>query len=400
MRQYTFKTRLVAALLSGVVLCGTPAYIMAEDEDLTNQLDSIQQQVNQQNAAKADAETVIGSVSEQLRQIEEQLRQATAELGTIKEQRVSVENDITLNERQLAEAQKRLEGRETVFYKRVRDIYINGRLSYIDVVIGSKDFSDFANRLEVLKRIIDSDITLINEIKKERAEIEAHKQKLETDRAKLVELEKAALAKQAEIEQKKAERNVVLQKAQNDRATAMQAIEELNASSAQVSAMLKERQAARAAAAAVAAAAAQTSAGQGQGASDNWVQGTGQLGWPVSGEITSPYGYRVHPIWGTTIYHSGIDIGVDEGTPVHAADGGVVVWSGWMGGYGYAVVIDHGNGLSTLYGHNSELAVDEGQSVAKGQVISYAGSTGNSTGPHVHFEVRVNGDPVDPMGYL
>lgn len=398
MRQYTFKTRLVAALLSGVVLCGTPAYIMAEDEDLTNQLDSIQQQVNQQNAAKADAETVIGSVSEQLRQIEGQLRQATAELGTIKEQRVAVENDITLNERQLAEAQKRLEGRESVFYKRVRDIYINGRLSYLDVVIGSKDFSDFANRLEVLKRIIDSDITLINEIKKERAEIEAHKQKLEADRAKLVELEKAALAKQAEIEQKKAERNVVLQKAQNDRATAMQAIEELNASSAQVSAMLKERQAARAAAAAAAAAAAQSSGGQ--GASDNWVQGTGQLGWPVSGEITSPYGYRVHPIWGTTIYHSGIDIGVDEGTPVHAADGGVVVWSGWMGGYGYAVVIDHGNGLSTLYGHNSELAVDEGQSVAKGQVISYAGSTGNSTGPHVHFEVRVNGDPVDPMGYL
>lgn len=398
MRQYTFKTRLVAALLSGVVLCGTPVYIMAEDEDLTNQLDSIQQQVNQQNAAKADAETVIGSVSEQLRQIEEQLRQATAELGTIKEQRVAVENDITLNERQLAEAQKRLEGRESVFYKRVRDIYINGRLSYLDVVIGSKDFSDFANRLEVLKRIIDSDITLINEIKKERADIEAHKQKLKADRAKLVELEKAALAKQAEIEQKKAERNVVLQKAQNDRATAMQAIEELNASSAQVSAMLKERQAARAAAAAAAAAAAQSSGGQ--GASDNWVQGTGQLGWPVSGEITSPYGYRVHPIWGTTIYHSGIDIGVDEGTPVHAADGGVVVWSGWMGGYGYAVVIDHGNGLSTLYGHNSELAVDEGQSVAKGQVISYAGSTGNSTGPHVHFEVRVNGDPVDPMGYL
>ena len=394
MRQYTLKTRLVAALLTGVVLCGTPAFIMAEDEDLTNQLDSIQQQVNQQNAIKSDAETVIGSVSEQLRQIEGQLRQATTELNTITEQRVAVENDITLNERQLAEAQKRLEGREAVFYKRVRDIYINGRLSYLDVVIGSKNFSDFANRLEVLKRIIDSDINLISEIKKERAQIEAHKKKLEEDRAKLVELEKAALAKQAEIEQKKAERNVVLQKAQNDRAVAMQAIEELNASSAQISAMLKERQAARAAAAAAAAQSA------GQGSSYTWVQGTGQLGWPVSGEITSPYGYRVHPIWGTTIYHSGIDIGVDEGTPVHAADSGVIVWSGWMGGYGYAVVIDHGNGLSTLYGHNSELAVDEVQSVSKGQVVAYAGSTGNSTGPHVHFEVRENGDPVDPMGYL
>ncbi|WP_273419184.1 murein hydrolase activator EnvC family protein [Veillonella caviae] len=393
MRQYKKKTRLVAALLTGLVLCGTPAYIGAEDEDLTNQLDQIQQQVNDQNTKKVDAETVIGSVSEQLRQIEEQLRQASAELGVIQQQRVAVENDITINERQLQEAQKRLEGREAVFYKRVRDIYINGRLSYLDVVIGSKDFNDFANRLEVLRRIINSDINLINEIKKERADIEARKQQLEANRVKLVEIEKAVIAKQSEIEQKKAERNEVLQRAQNDRATAMQAIEELNASSAQVTALLKERQAARAAAAAAAAAAEQAQ-------SYTWVQGSGQLGWPASGEITSPFGYRTHPIWGTTIYHAGIDIGVDEGVPVHAADGGTVVWSGWMGGYGYAVVIDHGNGLSTLYGHNSELVVSEGEAVGKGQVIAYAGSTGNSTGPHVHFEVRVNGDPVDPMGYL
>lgn len=392
MRQYKKKTRLVAALLTGLVLCGTPAYIGAEDEDLTNQLDQIQQQVNDQNAKKVDAETVIGSVSEQLRQIEEQLHQASAELGIIQQQRVAVENDITINERQLQEAQKRLEGREAVFYKRVRDIYINGRLSYLDVVIGSKDFNDFANRLEVLRRIINSDINLINEIKKERADIEARKQQLEANRIKLVEIEKAVIAKQSEIEQKKAERNEVLQRAQNDRATAMQAIEELNASSAQVTALLKERQAARAAAAAAAAAE--------QAQSYTWVQGSGQLGWPASGEITSPFGYRTHPIWGTTIYHAGIDIGVDEGVPVHAADGGTIVWSGWMGGYGYAVVIDHGNGLSTLYGHNSELVVSEGEAVGKGQVIAYAGSTGNSTGPHVHFEVRVNGDPVDPMGYL
>ena len=393
MNNSIFKSRFVVAILTGIVVLGTPLYIVAEDEDLTNQLDSIQQQVNQQNAKKADAETVIVSVSEQLRQIEEQLRQAQQQLDSIQQQRISVENDITVNEKLLAEAQKRLEGREAVFYKRVRDIYINGRLSYLDVVIGSKDFTDFANRLEILKRIIDSDIKLIEEIKKERAEIAARKQALEQSRAKLVEIEKAAAAKRAEIEQKKKEREVVLQKAQNDRATAMQAVEELNASSAQITALLKARQAERAAARAAAAA-------QQSSPTYSWVQGSGQLGWPVSGEITSPYGYRTHPIWGTTIYHSGIDIGVDEGTPVHAADGGVVIWSGWMGGYGYAVVIDHGNGLSTLYGHNSELAVDEGQSVAKGQVISYAGSTGNSTGPHVHFEVRVNGDPVDPMGYL
>ena len=122
MKYNTIKSRLVATILTGIVVLGTPLYIVAEDEDLTNQLDSIQQQVNQQNSIKADAETVIVSVSEQLRQIEEQLRQAQQQLESIQQQRVAVENDITVNEKLLAEAQKRLEGRESVFYKRVRDI--------------------------------------------------------------------------------------------------------------------------------------------------------------------------------------------------------------------------------------------------------------------------------------
>lgn len=124
------------------------------------------------------------------------------------------------------------------------------------------------------------------------------------------------------------------------------------------------------------------------------------MSWPCNGVITSPYGYRVHPIFGTTIYHSGMDIGVDYGTPIHAADSGTVIYSGWISGYGNAVIIDHGGGVQTLYGHNQSLNVSEGESVAKGSVIAYAGSTGNSTGPHCHFEVRVNGEPADPMAYL
>lgn len=389
MKQGKLTSRLVAMALCGAILM-TPLYIYADDEDLTNQLTGIQQQMDAQNSKKADAETVIGTVSEQLKAIEEELNQAKTALAAIQKQRVATENEITVTQKKMEEAQKRLKGREAVFYKRVRDIYINGRLSYLDVVIGSKDFSDFANRLEILKRIIDSDINLLKSIKQERAEIEEHKKTLEADKAKIVELEKDAQAKQALIEKKKAERNAVLERAQNDKATAMAAIEELKASSAQISALIKQRQQERAAAA---------SSAQGSG-SAGYAQGTGTFSWPVNGEITSPYGYRIHPIWGTRIYHSGIDIGVDEGTPVHAADGGTVIAAEWYGGYGYAVVIDHGNGLSTLYGHNSELAVSAGQTVSKGQVIAYAGSTGNSTGPHVHFEVRVNGDAVDPMGYL
>jgi murein DD-endopeptidase MepM/ murein hydrolase activator NlpD len=116
--------------------------------------------------------------------------------------------------------------------------------------------------------------------------------------------------------------------------------------------------------------------------------------WPVNGPITSPFGMR----WGTL--HPGIDIGVPTGTPVHAAAAGKVIWCGWEEGYGNFVVIDHGGGYATAYGHNSRIAVSCGEEVQQGQVISYSGCTGFCTGPHVHFEVRVNGDPVDPLGYL
>ena len=388
--------RIAAVLLSTTMLASVPlTTIYAEDEDLNNQLSGIQQQMEEAGNKKANAEVTITNVSEQLHQIQVELDQATANLKNYEQQRMAVENEIVKNEKLLAEAQARLSKREGVFNKRVRDIYINGRLSYLEVIIGAKDFSDFANRVEMLKRIIDADIKLISSIKTEREEISQRKATLEADRAKVVELENKAREAQAVIQKKKDEQSAILAQAQNDKAVAEQMQADLQASSDAIRAMLQQRAAERAAAAAAAAQAAQSSGG---GSDYTYVQGTGQLAWPVSGVITSGFGWREHPIFGRQIFHSGIDIGVDEGTPVHAADSGTVVYSGWMDGYGYAVVIDHG--ISTLCAHNSDLAVSEGQSVSKGTVIAYAGSTGNATGPHVHFEVRVNGDPVNPLGYL
>lgn len=390
--------RIAAVLLSTTMLASVPlTTIYAEDEDLNNQLSGIQQQMEEAGNKKANAEVTITNVSEQLHQIQVELDQATANLKNYEQQRMAVENEIVKNEKLLAEAQARLSKREGVFNKRVRDIYINGRLSYLEVIIGAKDFRDFANRVEMLKRIIDADIKLISSIKTEREEISQRKATLEADRAKVVELENKAREAQAVIQKKKDEQSAILAQAQNDKAVAEQMQADLQASSDAIRAMLQQRAAERAAAAAAAAQAAQSSGG---GSDYTYVQGTGQLAWPVSGVITSGFGWREHPIFGRQIFHSGIDIGVDEGTPVHAADSGTVVYSGWMDGYGYAVVIDHGNGISTLCAHNSDLAVSEGQSVSKGTVIAYAGSTGNATGPHVHFEVRVNGDPVNPLGYL
>lgn len=128
---------------------------------------------------------------------------------------------------------------------------------------------------------------------------------------------------------------------------------------------------------------------------------SGRLLWPTTSSIiTSYFGYRVHPIWGTTRFHSGIDIGAGYGKPIYAAADGVVIFAGWYYGYGYTVVIDHGSGITTLYAHCSSLNVYKGQYVTRGQVIARVGSTGNSTGPHLHFEVQINGQPVNPLNYL
>ena len=120
----------------------------------------------------------------------------------------------------------------------------------------------------------------------------------------------------------------------------------------------------------------------------------------MNGSVSSPFGWRIHPILGYRKFHTGIDIGVGYGVPIHSAAAGTVIYATWMGGYGNVIIVDHGDGLSTLYAHQSSLAVGNGARVARGQTVGYVGSTGFSTGPHLHFEVRVNGNPVDPMGYL
>ncbi len=122
--------------------------------------------------------------------------------------------------------------------------------------------------------------------------------------------------------------------------------------------------------------------------------------WPISAYVTSEYGWRIHPIYGTKRLHAGIDLGAGTGTPIAAAAGGTVIHAGSLGGYGNAVIINHGNGVTTLYAHQSKIAVSNGQQVGRGEIIGYVGSTGNSTGPHLHLEFRVNGSAVNPRGYL
>lgn len=393
------KSTYMASLLAlSILLGGQAMHVPSYADDLDDQVQDLQGQIDSSRLEQENWQQVIEDVSAKLKQIQADLDAANARLQSIRSRQAEINAQIVQTQNEIVKMEAYLKARQNVLNRRVRAIYMHGQLNYLEVILGANSFSDFANRVELLKRVIRSDYNLILEIQKQKAAIEAKKAQLEEDKRQLDALAAEAEKTQQEIAAKKAEQQKVLDAAKSNKAAAAQMEQDLNAQLASVRNLIQQR---LAAAEAARQAAQQASSDEGGGGSDdNYVQGTGAMGWPCSGPITSPFGYRTHPIFGTTIFHAGIDIGVDYGTPIHAADSGVVVYSGWISGYGNAVIIDHGGGISTLYGHNQSLAVSEGQSVSKGSVIAYAGSTGNSTGPHCHFEVDVNGSPVNPMGYL
>lgn len=394
------STYMASFLALSILLGGQAIHMPAYADDLDDQVQDLQGQIDSSRLEQENWQQVIEDVSAKLKQIQADLDAANARLQSIQTKQAEINAQIAKTQNEIVKMEAYLKTRQDVLNRRVRAIYMHGQLNYLEVILGANSFSDFANRVELLKRVIRSDYNLILEIQKQKVAIEAKKAQLEEDKRQLDALAAEAEKTRQEIAKKKAEQQKVLDAAKSNKAAAAQMEQDLNAQLASVRNLIQQRLAAAEAARQAAQQQAASDDEGGGGSDDNYVQGTGAMGWPCSGPITSPFGYRTHPIFGTTIFHAGIDIGVDYGTPIHAADSGVVVYSGWISGYGNAVIIDHGGGISTLYGHNQSLAVSEGQSVSKGSVIAYAGSTGNSTGPHCHFEVDVNGSPVNPMGYL
>lgn len=367
---------LALSLLISLSVTGT-----ALADDLEDQLADLQRQAEEQQAKTNEASAKVESVSERLRQIQEELRVATAEYKKVKGQLDSVEDKISDNTELLQKTEADLKVKNKKLQQRVRDIYINGQISYVDVLFGAKDFADLMTRMDVLKRIIKHDYDLIMKVKEEKATVENTRAQLEKDKAEAEVLVTDAQAKRAKVEDKESEQQVLLDQAIYDRDTSERMYEEIMAASQEVANMIRRSH--------------MSSAGY-SGAP----AGAGGMIWPISGPITSEFGWRTHPIFGTARFHSGLDIGGDYGMPIYAAASGTVIYAGWISGYGNAVIIDHGGGVTTLYGHNDSLNVSEGENVAQGQVIAMCGSTGNSTGPHCHFEVRENGEPVSPYGYL
>ena len=366
-----------AALLSAVYLMTLAP--LAQAETLEEQRDAHIEKAEQAQKKKNEIESRIEGLSEEKRAVDEAADEATKAYKDVRKELDATEARIDENEDKLKVLNKDFAVKRDQLAKRVRDIYINGQINYLDVLFGAKDFQDFFTRMDLLKRVIQQDYDLVQVVFAEKTAIETSQKELEKDKTAKEKLVASAADRKKEVEKKQAAKQAIIDKMETDRATQERIINENLAASKEVEQMIRNSRYQPASPA---------------------LSGGGALNWPLGGPITSPFGWRVHPITGASRFHSGIDIGGDYGDTIHAAGAGIVSYAGWISGYGYAVIIDHGGGISTLYGHNQALLVSEGQSVSQGQAIAECGSTGNSTGPHCHFEVRVDGEPVDPMGYL
>jgi murein DD-endopeptidase MepM/ murein hydrolase activator NlpD len=261
----------------------------------------------------------------------------------------------------------------------VVDIYEGDDLNYADVVLGSTDMWTFLTRGYYLQQILKGDTVLIGQI---RADVKQIKDDEEAQRRRVSEIssrQKRLVTQRDQVAGLAEDKHKQLDAIEHDKKLYVETLDELESESRQIESEIRAYQ--------------NTPRGRKMYARPF----TGGLSMPCNGRITSPFGYRVHPITHVYKLHTGVDISVPTGTPIHAAADGVVVRAQWYGAYGYAVVIDHGGGVQTLYGHNSKLLVAAGAAVKRGQVIALSGATGYATGPHCHFEKRVNGSPVNPL---
>ena len=329
-------------------------------------------------AALAELDLRISALDRTIRGLEDRLRETQQRIASLSE-RIKV-------------IEARLRRREDLFHERAVSAYKSGATGAFDALLSTTSLTDLIERIAYFESALDADATLVGEIKdleaeisRRRADVEDKKEQIASDKIALQETRSrmagirsykadVLAARQSAIARKRS----LLAGVRAQQGKLEQVQRQLAGESSRIEALL----AARAAGATVV------------------PRGGGQLAWPAAGEVTSGYGFRTHPLFGDRRMHTGIDIAAGQGSPVYASADGVVAYVGALSGYGNVVAIDHGGGLATTYNHLSGSLVTSGERVRRGQHIAAVGCTGFCTGPHLHFEVRVNGTPVDPMPYL
>lgn len=404
--------------------------------EIDKQLKQLQKEVQE---AKAQQEKAASQTQEaqhyknktnlNLQYVLQQVDQVKGKMTEISTQISDTEQSLNVTATELDKAEARVASREEVLGSRVRLMYTDGAVSYLDVLLSSTSFADFLDRADSLKMIVDQDQELLVQHKLDKQTVIEKKQELEGQYAQAKQLytsleQQRSLLKVKEAEKQELiafydkqiqesddlseEQNEKLVKLASERSALETQKDKIKAEEAARRAAAAKAEAARRAAAAAKKAAAAASKGSSSSSSSSsdtgYSGGDGPFLLPVgSARISSSYGPRTHPITGEKgKVHTGVDFAVPQGTSIHAADSGTVIVAEWYSGYGYCVIIDHGGGVWTLYGHirKGGIRVSSGDKVSRGDVIAESGSTGNSTGPHLHFEVRIDGRTVNPMPYL
>ena len=347
--------------------------LVAQKEETAGKM----QELEQQQATAMERKAVL----------DEQNTLTVEEIELVNEQIDIYDGLIAEKETELAEARELEAYQKERFRTRVRAMEEQGDMGYVAFVLQAESFSDLLTRIDNVSDIMQSDKKLEEKYIASRENVEQVKAEYEEYQAgqmeKRTELEELQIQLEAQIE----EATAIILELQEDIDAYREMLDENEAMEqelqSQIDDMIAELE--------------RQQASQGYGS----IVGTGTYIWPLPGyNPGSAYGWRMHPILGEMRFHSGEDIGAPSGTPILAADGGSVILAGWNGGYGNCVMISHGDGRVTLYGHMSSIAVSYGQAVTQGQVIGYVGSTGLSTGPHLHFETHVNGATTDPKSYF
>jgi murein DD-endopeptidase MepM/ murein hydrolase activator NlpD len=375
-------SRLLITKLLITLIFGFTLFIQPVQAQSIQDLQNYQQQVNEQREL----------IQKQQEQIKAIAKPAEQRLDLLRQNVKATDAEIQKNQQKLTSSSKNLQTLQTKLDSLSQALELKRdatktRLQYLQrqqtaqwwaVLLSSRDLSQFLDRRRQLSLIYQSDRTLLANLKSSSDQVGNQTQKIIDTQNQIILLNQELAQQKQNFEAQATAQSQVVNRLKSDR----QALESAEARLAQDSAQIRNIILAK------------------TFTPDSIIPGTGQMIYPVIAPITSPFGYRTHPILGYQKFHSGMDFGADYGTIIYAADSGNVVFAGWYGGYGNAAIIEHGNGISTLYGHTSQVYVTEGQAVQKGQAIAAVGSTGFSTGPHLHFEVRISGEPVDPAQFL
>ena len=365
---------IVAILLMLTFAVETSLASAATLSQIRNNIKNKQQELNESRAKEK-------SLGDQVNSLEQQINSKQSDIDELEASISEAQAKLETLEEELAAAEEKVNTQNENLNARLRNMYKNGSVGFIDVLMDSGSFSEFLNNLSLVEKVYTSDQDVLEELQKAYDEIDAKKKEIETLQAELreskatMEEQKSSLeADKASVEKKKSEIAA-------DSAETQRELDKLEADAQALTSSIRD---------------------SGSSSSSSKYNG-GIMAWPVPSchTVSSGYGGRIHPTTGKYKFHGGLDIPGSYGSAIVAANSGKVIWAGNRGdSYGNYVIIDHGGGVSTLYGHSSKVLVSTGQSVSRGQRIANVGSTGRSTGPHCHFEVRINGSRVNPTPYV